>query len=204
MADSTTELRQEKMRAGLQAAHTALEANATREALDAVLRILVNLSAEDLKLQAQQARKTWAALRPTGASAQWEYAPECQYFLALMDHKLYAMRAETAESLSTSLSAARTDVLCDRRELVRDFGKALKKAAGHVWAGLDKAGHDALASVPQEHPSTIIPDPRLELVRKPRTPAPHPTDPTHPTHPTPPTHNPKAHIQALLLRVRNL
>jgi hypothetical protein len=198
MADSTIDHRQENMRAGLQAAHTALEANATRESLDAVLRILVNLSAEDLKSQAKEARSAARALAPSKSAA---YEAQRIYFLAHMDEKLYAMRAEAAASLSTSLSAAKSDTPVDRRELVRDFAKALKKAAGHVWAGLDNAGHDALAIVPQQHPSTIIPDPRLELVRKPRTPAPHTTDPTDPIHPT---LHPKAHMQALLLRVRNL
>ena len=157
-----------------------MEANATRESLDAVLLLLVKLSAEDLKSSAQEARKRASALRPTGANVSWTYEAERQYFLALMDSKLYAMRAETAESLSTSLSAPKSHTPVDRREQVRNFGKALKKVAEHVWVGLDSAGHEVLASLPQQKARTAAPDPALTTLA------------------------PNAHMQALLLRVRNL
>ncbi len=169
--------RHEKMRAGLQAAQTALEGGGTLEELDNVVRMLVKMGAEDLKLQAIEARQRAIALRPTGDSVQWAYAPECQYFLALMDDKLYAMRAETAESLSTSLEGARSEVPSDRREQVYNFATALKKVAGRVWNGLEFAGVNVLPYVPQQQARTAAPDQTLD---------------------------PRAHMQALCLRVRNL
>jgi len=169
--------RHEKMRAGLQAAQTALEGGGALEELDNVVRMLVKMGAEDLKLQANEARQRAAALRPKGASVQWAYATECQYFLAVMDDKLYAMRAETAESLSTSLEGARSEVPGDRRDQVRDFATSLKKVAGRVWNGLEYAGMNVLPYVPQQQARTAAPDQTLD---------------------------PIAHMQALCLRVRNL
>jgi hypothetical protein len=136
------------MRAGLQAAQTALEGGGTREELDNVARMVVKMGAEDLKLQAQEARKRANEAAASGRSEKGTHEADCRHFVAVMDAHLHEMRAETAESLSTSLAGARSEQPVEMRNQVLTFAAALKKVTGHVWIGLEKVGINVLADAP--------------------------------------------------------
>jgi hypothetical protein len=66
----------------------------------------VKMGAEDLKLQAREARKRANEAAASGRSEKWTHEADCRHFVAVMDAKLHEMRAETAASLSTSLADA--------------------------------------------------------------------------------------------------